>query len=73
MRGHVDVGVPFLVYPYEVWIRVGRGFRQLRDNARVAREMGDSGRARVEEYYSLGRHLPILAAVIRKTDGCQGA
>lgn len=39
--------------------------RRLRDDPPLARRMGDAGRARIEQHYSLQRNLPVLAGVIR--------
>ena len=44
-------------------------FRQLRDEPRLAAEMGYAGRERVEQHYSLLRNLPVLAEVLVATAG----
>lgn len=43
--------------------------RTLRDRPQDARRMGEAGRQRVEQHYSLRRNLPILAQIIRDTVG----
>lgn len=43
--------------------------RTLRDRPQDARRMGDAGRQRVEQRYSLRRNLPIFAQIIRDTVG----
>jgi len=43
--------------------------RTLRDRPQDARRMGEAGRQRVEQHYSLRRNLPILAQIIRDAVG----
>mgnify|MGYP003382113474 CR=1 FL=1 len=43
--------------------------RRLRDSAATRGQMGEAGRARVDEHYSLSKNLPILADVIRQVGG----
>ncbi len=40
--------------------------RTIRDDPVLSRALGDAGRSRAEEHFSLRRNLPVLAAVIRK-------
>lgn len=45
------------------------GLRALRDSPARRASMGDSGRARIEQHYSLERYVPILAAILRQAAG----
>lgn len=42
-----------------------QALRQLRDSTDMRRQMGRSSRLRIEEHYSLDRHLPRLADILR--------
>ena len=46
------------------WVRA---LRLLRDESSTRQQMGEAGRVRVEQYYSLHRNLPVLVEVIHKT------
>ena len=46
-----------------------QAFRQLRDNPKLRASMGEAGRARVEEHYSLHVTLPKLATLIHRLAG----
>jgi glycosyltransferase involved in cell wall biosynthesis len=41
--------------------------RTLRDRPALRRSMGEAGRARIEQHYSLQRNLPVLASVLRQS------
>jgi glycosyltransferase involved in cell wall biosynthesis len=41
--------------------------RLLRDQSLIRRQMGEAGRQRVDQHYSLRRNLPVLAEVIHQT------
>lgn len=64
---NLDVVQPdcgFLATDQQEWLDA---LRFLRDQPGRRRQMGEAGRARVEQHYSLRRNLPVLADVIRKT------
>ena len=66
---NIDVVSPnsgFLASTSEEWLGA---LRQLRDNPIVRSRMGEAGRRRVVDNYSLTRGLPLLAQVIRKVAG----
>lgn len=66
---NVDVVTPecgLLARTDQDWLEC---LRQLRDNATQRRHMGDAGRHRVEEHYSLHKAVPKMAAVICKAAG----
>ncbi len=52
----------FLAANAQEWVAA---LRTLRDSPQDARRMGEAGRQRVEQHYSLKRNLPILAEIIR--------
>ncbi|MGE0873765.1 MAG: glycosyltransferase family 4 protein [Burkholderiales bacterium] len=52
----------FLAESVQEWVAA---LRTLRDSPQDARRMGEAGRLRVEQHYSLKRNLPILAQIIR--------
>ena len=51
-----------LVSGTDEWVQA---LRQLRDNVTMRQQMGEAGRARVEQHYSLRRNLPLLAQTVR--------
>ena len=56
----------FLAATHQEW---ADALRTLRDHPGKRSEMGQAGRERVAQHYSLERNLPVLACVIRKVGG----
>lgn len=56
----------FMAATPQEWVNA---LRILRDKPATCIEMGQAGRARIEEHYSLQRNLPVLASVIRDVAG----
>lgn len=56
----------FLAASHQDWVDA---FRTLRDQPGKRTDMGQAGRERVMQHYSLHRNLPVLASVIRKVAG----
>lgn len=57
----VAPGTGFLPDTPQGWVEA---LRVLRDDRQLARRMGESARARIEDHYSLAVNLPVLAGVI---------
>jgi glycosyltransferase involved in cell wall biosynthesis len=60
----VQADCGFLANSENEWVEA---LRFIRDQAESGRQMGEAGRTRVEQHYSLRRNLPILTDLIRKT------
>lgn len=60
----VQTDCGFLAVDERDWVCA---LRLLRDQSSTRRQMGEAGRRRVDQYYSLRRNLPVLADIIHKT------
>jgi glycosyltransferase involved in cell wall biosynthesis len=60
----VQADCGLLAYTEQEWLGA---LRWCRDQPELSRQMGEAGRNRVEQHYSLRRNLPILADLICET------